>query len=138
MRRIVIDGQQRLTTLMILGAQIRDVVSNSNRKLADEIQDTFLINKHARSGEHKLKLVSGHRDREYFESIIYGFESNHQLEPSKELVWAREFFKAKLNELNEQLKEIQQTELNYEQLKDSMGLGFKLVTIRIENTDSPQ
>lgn len=72
---ILIDGQQRLTTLLILLAALRDVARGSQPRLADEIYDLYLSNRH-RDGREKFKLLptqgdgSGENDQTTFVKII--------------------------------------------------------------------
>ena len=49
---IVIDGQQRLTTLSIVIAALRDRVGGTNAAAAERISDLCLINKYAKDEYH--------------------------------------------------------------------------------------
>lgn len=68
---LVVDGQQRLTTLTILLAAIRDYVSDldSEDVAAEEIQNRFLVNQYKRGNRH-IKLVPTQKDRDAFNGII--------------------------------------------------------------------
>ncbi len=68
---LVVDGQQRLTTLMILLAAIRDYVADQNSEVvqAEEIQNRFLVNQY-KKGRHHIKLVPTQEDRNAFNGII--------------------------------------------------------------------
>ncbi len=62
-RWLVIDGQQRLTTVILLLTALRDLVADpktdpsSDLPTADEISDYYLINRHGKGTErHKLQL----------------------------------------------------------------------------------
>lgn len=69
---LVIDGQQRLTTLYIILALIRDKFDNKNEaENSAEIHETFLVNKFKKNFD-LYKLVPTHKqnDREIFISII--------------------------------------------------------------------
>lgn len=73
-RFLVIDGQQRLTTVTILLVAIRDFLQNNpDLKLkdtsAEEIQDSYLINPHKR-GDDKFKLLLTKRDKETLVKIL--------------------------------------------------------------------
>jgi len=74
---LLIDGQQRLTTLLVLLAVLRDRARALGHKLADEIQDLYLANRH-QDGLDELKLLptSGEdprdNDRSAFIAIIRG------------------------------------------------------------------
>jgi len=68
----VIDGQQRLTTLTLLLAALRDVFRERNAdSQAAEIMDTCLINTH-KAGLERYKVVTRVGDREVLERIVEG------------------------------------------------------------------
>jgi hypothetical protein len=68
---IVIDGQQRLTTLSTLFAALRDVAKEQNPELAEQIHNLYLTNPHASHADDKSKLVPTTVDREEWDSILY-------------------------------------------------------------------
>lgn len=73
-RYVLIDGQQRMTTLLILLGVIRDRARQEPGRwddLADEIQDLYLTNRYKR-GDEKPKLVPSKRDRAPFRAIVDG------------------------------------------------------------------
>lgn len=54
---VVIDGQQRLTTFSLLYlALYKFSLENGQEEKAQEIKDTFLINKYVKEESSKLKL----------------------------------------------------------------------------------
>src|SRR5437867_2740773 len=56
-KRILIDGQQRLTTLIVLCSLFRDEAKKQrDSQLAEEISDSFIFNRYAKTPEDKLKL----------------------------------------------------------------------------------
>lgn len=68
----VIDGQQRLTTLTLLLAALRDVfLERKGESQAAEIMDTCLINPH-KGGLERYKVVTRVGDREVLERIVEG------------------------------------------------------------------
>lgn len=68
----IIDGQQRLTTLTLLLAAIRDVASARGFvSLKEEITETYLIHRF-RKGPERYKLLSKMGDREAMISIAEG------------------------------------------------------------------
>jgi len=68
----VIDGQQRLTTLTLLLASLRDVFRDRREEAsAAEIMDTCLINTH-KNGLERYKVVTRVGDREVLERIVEG------------------------------------------------------------------
>jgi uncharacterized protein with ParB-like and HNH nuclease domain len=71
---IVIDGQQRLTTLTLLLAVIRNILKESNRKEeADEIEEQYLINKFKKE-EDRYKILPSQADKNIYISIVEGKE----------------------------------------------------------------
>lgn len=66
---LLIDGQQRLTTIFILLALIRDRAGEEG-ELADEINNTLLVNPY-KKGTDRFKLLPTQLDREGFEAIIH-------------------------------------------------------------------
>lgn len=65
---VLIDGQQRLTTLFIILAVIRDLADGED-ELADQIKESYLINKWGK-GTNRLKLLPTKADRDVFLAII--------------------------------------------------------------------
>ncbi|MBA3415065.1 MAG: DUF262 domain-containing protein [Chloroflexia bacterium] len=68
---LLIDGQQRLTTLLILLAAIRDSVRETQPELSAEIDHTLLRNQYKR-GTDVHKLLPTQADRAAMASIIAG------------------------------------------------------------------
>lgn len=64
----LIDGQQRITTIMLLLAALRDTVADENQR--QSIEENYLINKNNGSYRVKLKQIEG--DRDVYDSIISG------------------------------------------------------------------
>jgi uncharacterized protein with ParB-like and HNH nuclease domain len=67
---LLIDGQQRLTTIFILLALLRDIAKkNGNEALADEIND-MLVNRHKKDNNDYFRLLPTQADRNVFQSLI--------------------------------------------------------------------
>lgn len=69
---LVIDGQQRLTTITLLLAALADTVGDEEPVegfSADEIRETYLTN-HRRSGDEFYKLLLTRTDRETLKAIV--------------------------------------------------------------------
>jgi len=67
---VVIDGQQRLATLLVLLAVLRDRARQTgDGHLADEIEQTLLVNKFKQGDEHH-KLLLSQDDRVAFQHIL--------------------------------------------------------------------
>jgi len=78
-RWLLIDGQQRVTTLTLLLAALRDHIKTTNWEggedspTAEEIDSSYLRNVHAK-GEKKHKLLLRRHDQETLAAIISGDE----------------------------------------------------------------
>lgn len=70
---MLIDGQQRLTTIFILLAALRDRAKTSDSELAEEIDNTILVNPYKKGLDH-YKLQPTQSDREFFHQLIDGEE----------------------------------------------------------------
>ena len=77
---MLIDGQQRITTIFILLAVIRDLAKkNDLRDLADEINQTMLVNPFKQGVDH-FKLMPTQTDRDAFKKLILeGSEGQSQI-----------------------------------------------------------
>lgn len=72
---LIIDGQQRITTISILFAAMVNLlktgkIKSENETLAQEIEETFLIDKY-RKEERKLRLKPVKDDCEAFDKLLY-------------------------------------------------------------------
>jgi uncharacterized protein with ParB-like and HNH nuclease domain len=127
-RHIIIDGQQRLTTLLVMCALLRDrAIEAHDKVLAQEIEDSFLFNKYVSKTEYKMKLVPTTGDSEAFKSLL----ENHEIEDphrGNQLSVAWEFFRDLLR----------QGEGKYETAKllDCVR-RLRIVTINLAAKDDP-
>lgn len=69
-KHLVIDGQQRLTTLSLLLAAIREKAVKESDKTTEGIIDDFLINRHYKQPDD-LKLVPTQSDRSAYNAVVY-------------------------------------------------------------------
>jgi uncharacterized protein with ParB-like and HNH nuclease domain/predicted transport protein len=127
--KIIIDGQQRLTTVSILICALIDIVKKDNKIRADEWKENYLINKNKNINE-KYKLCLTKQDRESFIAIV---EENSNTEiKSKSIKENYEFF---VDEITTFLK-------NNDNKHDKLFKGIrqlKVVWISIDaDTEDPQ
>ncbi|MCY4455029.1 MAG: DUF262 domain-containing protein [Chloroflexi bacterium] len=87
---IVIDGQQRLTTLSIALAALRDRIGEKDPGAVERIDEFCLINKWAK-GEYRYKIRPTQADRSAFFRVIDRVASVEEPEPSL-IVQAYDFF----------------------------------------------
>src|SRR3989337_205032 len=67
---LLIDGQQRLTTVFILLALLRDIAKNNGDvNLSEEINETMLINRFKKDSDY-FKLLPTQVDRSSFHNLI--------------------------------------------------------------------
>lgn len=88
---LIIDGQQRLTTVSLLLCALRDIVEKNT---SDRIHEVYLINRF-RDPEDTLKFVPTQADRDRYRSIVL----SRQVPDDKSLmVEAYNFFTRQLND----------------------------------------
>jgi len=127
-RRVIIDGQQRLATLLLLCALIRDKArGNGDDKLAEEIDDHLLFNEYAKKTEDKPKLCPTEADRKIFNKILSA-EGSEELGEDNQLSAAYAFFEYKFEE--------EKDRFDLEGLLNCIR-ALKMVTIRLEEDDNP-
>ena len=91
---LLIDGQQRLTTIFILLMVISDLAhQQENSSLAARIKETYLINRFE-SGDEYFKLLPTQTDKPIFQELVKHGNSNQQ---GHRLLACYEFFKTKIS-----------------------------------------
>lgn len=121
---LLIDGQQRLTTIFILLALLRDLAkSNDQPQLAEEINNTLLVNPY-KTGLDRFKLQPTQADRESFRAII---DSTSQQERTSQVHAAYRFFE----------REMRKNPLNIERLKVVLSKNLSAVSIVLDVNDNP-
>jgi uncharacterized protein with ParB-like and HNH nuclease domain len=120
---LLIDGQQRLTTIFILLTLLRNKARETqNQEFADEINNTLLVNPYKKENDF-YKLLPTQVDRETYKNFITG-KSN---EKDNQLTRAYDFFDKKLKQI----------QLEPEKLKKIITNFFSVVSIVLDVDDNP-
>lgn len=120
---LLIDGQQRLTTIFVLLALLRNKAREAqNGRFADEINNTLLVNQY-KDGADFYKLMPTQVDRTTYQNFING--NPHEFE--NQLTRAYDFFDKKLKQI----------ELEPEKLKKIITSYFSVVSIVLDTDDNP-
>jgi uncharacterized protein with ParB-like and HNH nuclease domain len=121
---LLIDGQQRLTTVFILLILLRDRAKDKqNLRFAGEIENTLLVNQYKDGSDH-YKLLPTQVDRQVFENLIDGQVINVG---ESSIIKAYSYFEKKLK----------QVELEPEKLKKIITQYFSIVSIVLDIDDNP-
>jgi uncharacterized protein with ParB-like and HNH nuclease domain len=119
----LIDGQQRMTTIFIMLALLRDKArQDGDEGLADEINNTLLINPYKKDLDF-YKLQPTQVDRETFQQIIVAEEATGQ----NQIISAYQFFERKYR----------QSGLAPEVIKDVITNNLTMVSIVLDAADNP-
>ncbi len=123
---VLIDGQQRLTTIFILVAVLRDQAKKSNQlKLGNELNNKFLVNEYDEGWDY-YKLLPTQQDRQYFYEIIKGdFVNNKKNHLMHECYL---FLEKKIRQF---------PELDLRKFKNIIGDFLVLVSISLGKDDNP-
>ncbi len=122
----LIDGQQRLTTLTVLLAALRDVALSRNEKdLAAEISEDYLLHKR-KQGTERYKVLPRLGDREALIAILEGHEDLTAHEESG-VLQAWKYFKRHTEHLARM-----DTVMQLKRLFDTVTRRLSLVVVTIE------
>ncbi len=122
---LLIDGQQRLTTIFILLALVRDEAkSSAGSTLAQEIEETLLTNRF-KQGEDVWKLLPTQADREAFLQLL---RAGDTIQQTTRVSKASEFFRRRLRSAEAPDLEI---------LKKVIVDNLVLVSIVLDPDDNP-
>jgi len=120
---LLIDGQQRLTTVFILLTLLRNKASESHdSRFADEINNTLLVNQYKDGIDH-YKLMPTQVDRATYQNLIEGYPN----EEENQITRAYRFFEKKLRQIK----------LEPEKLKKVITSYFSVVSIVLDADDNP-
>lgn len=120
---LLIDGQQRLTTILILLTLLKDSANeNGNSKFADEIKNTLLVNQYKDNLDY-YKLLPTQVDRDDFQNLI----NNKGLNEQSQINLAYLFFKRKLARFQIENSILKKIITNY----------LSIVSIVLDKDDNP-
>jgi len=123
-RFYLIDGQQRITTLMILLSCLRNMIKEKSKDIVRKIESGYLLN-YEEKKENKYKLIPSEGDRENFKKIIDG---QIDLTGSK-LKNTFDFYTKKLNACIDKL--------DLEKLRGLIINNLILVNIDVDRNENP-
>jgi len=127
---ILIDGQQRLTTLSILIAALRDCAKISYREesmVSSELHD-FLTNRYGQ-GDSKLKILPTQIDRPAYKTVVHGTDG----EFDGLIKEAYEFFCSSIKDAEKD----PEMRLDIERFSTLILSGISLVNILLDKNDDP-
>lgn len=123
---LLIDGQQRLTTIFIILILLRDKAREfkdvQHKEFADEINDTLLVNLYKKEDDY-FKLMPTQVDRETYKNFIRGKSTD----TDNQLKMAYNFFEKKLRLIK----------FGHEELKRKIISYFSVVSIVLDGDDNP-
>jgi alkylated DNA nucleotide flippase Atl1 len=123
---LVVDGQQRLTTLMLALAALRDHVAKEHPDQAERIEQEYLINRW-QEGDSRLRVLPTQHDRDAFRACVLGqaatVGNNH-------VGKAYRLFRAWLIDAE------QDDELHLERIEQVIRTRLRLVEITAESGDN--
>ena len=137
---LIIDGQQRLTTLTIILASLKGYLQKSkkleDKRLAEELYECYLVNKFQEKEDH-YKLLPTQDDREVYQLIVTGKLSSNSKKQVKDknIYKAYDFFNKSLKKLPFDFKEEQST--NFKKIKNIILEQLIVVNITSEDKDNP-
>jgi len=123
---ILIDGQQRITTLFVILILLRNIArqNDSKNRLAEEINNTLLVNQYKEDLDY-YKLQPTQTDRQTFHQLI----NQETIDNNNQIAKAYLFFEKELK------KRAQQIDIR--ELKNVIISKLSLVSIVLDDDDNP-
>ena len=120
---LLIDGQQRLTTVFIILILLRNQArQNQKHEFADEINNTLLVNPYKKDNDY-YKIMPTQIDREVYCNFINGKPNAD----GSQLTKAYGFFDKKLKQIS----------FDHEKIKKVITSYFSVVSIVLDSDDNP-
>ena len=124
---VVVDGQQRLTTLSVLLAAItREWEADGHEHAARKIRDQYLVNPYADDVDSLFRLRPANFDEPAFRAVVQG---QKLLGTESKISSAFSFFQRKIRSLDE-------AGLDLQELQHATLSGLKFVTITAQSDDN--
>ena len=120
---LLIDGQQRLTTIFVLLTLLRNKARDLQRQdFAEEINNTLLVNPYKKDNDF-FKLMPTQVDRDIYKNLINGKPNENE----SQLTRAYDFFEKKLRQVS----------FEHDKLKKIITSYFSVVSIVLDTDDNP-
>ncbi len=132
-RFLVIDGQQRLTTLTILLAALRDAVRPTDATLADKLHNLYLTNSYE-TGRNRFKVMPTKANQGAYFTVIEESNANNVKTENGNVPLVRQAYDFFRDELGKQDHENQPIDLR--RLQQVVLGGFELVSITLGEDDN--
>jgi hypothetical protein len=126
----LIDGQQRLITLNVMLAALRDHVAESNKVAAVKINGLYLCNQFPQEPSDEFKVLPTQRDRDEFAALIHG---EPDTQTSEGLRQTYRYFRDHLRSDEDGSGQT----LDTGQLEDTLLQGLGVVSITLGPNDNP-
>lgn len=126
---LVIDGQQRLTTVSILLAALRDRLKEHDSESAAELQELYLINRFKKS-EARYKVLPTQADQEVYRQVI-----EEQMNGCKSMI--SEAYKFFWNQIKDGNLEDKTVAIDLQKFKNVVLENLTLVSITLDDKDNP-
>lgn len=129
MEFLIVDGQQRLTTISILLLAVynllkENAISSNDAMLAQRIYEEYLVDRFQPT-EKRMKLKPVQHDREAFSRL---FNSEKEFVPDSHLTNNYQYFATRI---------LQKKELSADQIVDAIG-RLQIINIELTQGDDPQ
>ncbi|BAZ13545.1 hypothetical protein NIES4071_53840 [Calothrix sp. NIES-4071] len=128
---IVIDGQQRLTTLTILLSALRNHLKKTDKDIAQEIDELYLINKFKKNDDI-YKVLPTQGDRDVYKSIVQSKQAK-DIKKEGQIYEAYKFFEGLFKKPDIE----DETEFDLTKFKTILLEKLILVNITTDDGDNP-